>query len=87
MKQKELVAVIGIAFFTAIVAFIISSLVFKTPSTRSTKVPLAGSISTDFPDLNHDSNYNVIFNTNAYDPSVPLNGNNTPNNQPFQGTQ
>lgn len=83
MKRKDLVVLIGIAFVTAIIAFILSSVIFKVPRNRSTKVPIAGSINTTFPDVRHDSNYNTIFNTKALDPAVPLSPSDTPNNQPF----
>lgn len=84
MKQKNnLILLAGVAFFTAVVAFIISTIVFKGPSNRSTKVPVAGSIDSTFPDIRNDSDYNTIFNVNAVDPAVPLTPNTTPNNQPF----
>jgi hypothetical protein len=86
MKQKEAALLISVGFFTAILAFIISSMVFKVPSNRSTKVPLAGSIQTTFPDIKNDPSYNTIFNRNALDPAVPVQVGNSPNNQPFNGS-
>ncbi len=84
MKQKDIALLVVVGFFTAIVAFVFSTLVFKVPPNRSTKVPVAGSVTTTFPDIKHDPNYNTIFNTNALDPAVPLQvGSN--NNQPFNG--
>lgn len=86
MKRKDITLLVAVGVFTAIVAFIFSTLVFKVPTNRATKVPVAGSISTSFPDIKHDPNYNTIFNTNAIDPAVPLQvGSN--NNQPFNGSQ
>jgi hypothetical protein len=85
MKQKNIILLAGIGFLTAIVAFIFSTVIFKAPQNRSTKVPVAGRITTAFPDIRHDSNYNMIFNDKALDPSVPLSTSNTPNNQPFNG--
>lgn len=87
MKQKDIALLIGVGFFTAIFSFVLSSVIFKAPAHRSTKVPTAGSISTSFPDIRHDPNYNFIFNSNALDPAVPLDASSTPNNQPFNGTQ
>lgn len=83
MKRENLMLVIGIAVFTAFFAFILSSVIFKVPTNRSTKVPVAGSVENTFPDIRNDSNYNTIFNTNALDPAVPLDVSNAPNNQPF----
>jgi capsular polysaccharide biosynthesis protein len=84
VKQKNLILLIVVGFFTAIIAYIFSTMVFKPPAHRSTKVPVAGSISTSFPDIKNDPTYNIIFNTNALDPAVPLQagGNNI---QPFNG--
>ena len=86
MKQKDLLLLIVVGCLTAVIAFIFSTLIFKVPANRSTKVPVAGSISTSFPDIRHDPNYNTIFNTNAIDPAVPLQvgANNT---QPFNSSQ
>jgi hypothetical protein len=86
MKQKNLGLIIGIAFFTAIFSFVLSGVIFKVPANRSTKIPVAGSINSSFPDIKHDPNYSSIFNTNALDPAVPLQVGSTPNNQPFNGT-
>ena len=86
MKQKDLALLVSVAVFTAILAFVVSSVIFKVPANRSTKIPVAGSINTSFPDIKNDSNYNTIFNTNALDPAVPLQVGSSPNNQPFNGT-
>ena len=86
MKQKDVMLLVAVGFFTAIIAFIFSTLIFKVPASRSTKVPVAGSISTSFPDIKHDPSYNTIFNTNALDPAVPLQAGSN-NNQPFNGSQ
>jgi hypothetical protein len=83
MKRKDLILIVGIGCLTALIAFVISSVVFKVPSDRSTKVPVAGSINTSFPDIKNDPNYNTIFNDRALDPTVPLNASTAPNNQPF----
>jgi len=84
MKRNDFALIIGVAFFTAIFAFVVTSLVFKVPS-RSTKVPIAGQITTTFPDIRHDSQYNSIFNDQALDPAVPLQVG-SQNDQPFRGT-
>lgn len=84
MRQKDIILLVVVGFFTAIIAFIFSTLVFKVPAGRSTKVPVAGSISTSFPDIKNDPNYNTIFNNNALDPAVPLQVGSS-NSQPFNG--
>ncbi|HET7528950.1 MAG TPA: hypothetical protein VFJ84_01825 [Candidatus Saccharimonadales bacterium] len=84
MKRNDIALLIGVAFFTAIFAFVVTSLIFKVPS-RSTKVPVAGQITTTFPDIRHDQQYNTIFNDNALDPAVPLQVG-SQNDQPFSGS-
>lgn len=86
MKRKDLILLVGVAVFTAIIAFVLSTAVFKIPKNRSTKVPVAGSIDSQFPDVKHDSTYNTIFNNRSIDPTVPLDASNAPNNQPFNGS-
>jgi hypothetical protein len=86
MKQKDILLLVVVGFFTAIFAFLVTTVVFKVPANRSTKVPVAGSISTSFPDIKNDPNYNVIFNTKALDPAVPLQVGASPNDQPFNGS-
>lgn len=84
MKQKDVALLIGVAFFTAIFAFVVTTMIFKVPS-RSTKVPIAGEITNSFPDIKHDPQYNTIFNENALDPAVPLQVG-SQNDQPFSGS-
>lgn len=84
MKQKDLVTLIIIAFITAIFSFVLSSVLFKIPVGRATKVAsAASSVSTNFPDIKNDPNYNTIFNTNSLDPAVPVQVGTNPNSQPF----
>jgi hypothetical protein len=86
MKNQNVLMLVVVGFFTAIIAFVFSTIVFKVPTNRSTKVPVAGSISTSFPDIKHDPIYNTIFNTRAIDPAVPLQVGGS-NSQPFNGAQ
>jgi hypothetical protein len=86
MKQKDTTLLITIAIITAIFSFVLSSVIFKVPVNRSTKIPIAGSINTSFPDIKHDSSYNSIFNANSLDPAVPLQVDSNPNTQPFNNS-
>ncbi|HEX5447619.1 MAG TPA: hypothetical protein VFW90_00195 [Candidatus Saccharimonadales bacterium] len=84
MKRKDIALLVGVAFFTAVFAYFLTSLIFKVPA-RTTQVPVAGQITTTFPDIRHDPQYNTIFNSSALDPAVPLQVGGQ-NNQPFNGT-
>lgn len=86
MKQKDIAALALIALITAIFAFVLSGLIFKTPLSRSSTVPTADGISTTFPDIQNDPSYNTIFNGNALDPAQPVQVGSTQNSQPFNGT-
>lgn len=84
MKRKELFPLIGAVLLCAIVAFILSSVLFKGPN-KNTKVPTAENVSTDFPDVHGDPKYNSIFNRNALDPAQPIQVDDH-NSQPFSGS-
>lgn len=85
MKQKDLIRLAALSLITAIIAYFVSGLVFKVPSTRSAQIPVASNIDTTFPDITNDPSYNTIFNKNSVDLAVPLDTN-TGNNQPFNGS-
>jgi len=84
MKRKELIPLVGAALLCAIIAFILSMLVFKGPA-KNTKVPTAEDVSTQFPDVKNDPKYSSIFNKNALDPAQPIKVDNN-NSKPFSGS-
>jgi hypothetical protein len=86
MKQKDILLLVVVGFLTALFSFMLTGAIFKTPVNRSTKVPVAGSVSTTFPDIKNDPSYNTIFNSKALDPAVPLQVGANPNDQPFNGS-
>ncbi len=48
MKQKDLMTIVFIAVFSAVIAFIISNALFAAPKNRQQKVEIVDKISPDF---------------------------------------
>ena len=86
MKQKDIFTLAAVAFIAAIFSLIISSVVLKIPLSHNLKVPKIDVITTAFPDINNDPNYNAIFNKNSVDLAQPLQIGNTQNQQPFNNS-
>lgn len=86
MRQKDIFTLAVVAFIAAVISLILTSLVFKVPLARNLKVPTADTVSTAFPDIKNDPNYNAIFNKNALDPAQPLKVGDTQNTQPFSSS-
>jgi hypothetical protein len=87
MKRQDVATLAVVAFVSAIIAFIITSLVFTTPKNRSSKVPSLNTVTTSFPDIKNDPSYKAFLNSNALDPTQPVQIGTTQNNTPFNGTQ
>ena len=83
MKGKDLALIATFGIIAAIISFIVASSVFKPPA-GSTKVPNVMAIDPNFPDVKNDSSYNTIFNSNALDPTQPVQIGNQNNNVPFR---
>jgi hypothetical protein len=86
MKQKDIIALVGVGIFTAIISLVISGFLFGGGA-RHSKVPTAENISTSFPDIKNDPAYNSIFNSNALDVAQPVLVGGSQNNQPFNGSR
>jgi hypothetical protein len=85
MKRDGLIRLGLIAFVAAVFSYIVAGLVFSSPKTRSTEVPVAQPLSTTFPDVRHDPNYSFFVN-NPLDPTVPIQIGNSQNTAPFTGS-
>lgn len=82
MKSKDIALIIVIAVVAGIISFVVSGLIFVTPSNRQQKVEVAPKISTTF--TTPDSRY---FNTGSVDPTQTIQIGNTTNPAPFNGGQ
>lgn len=80
MKQKDIVLIIIIAFFSAIASYLVSNKLFVTASNRQQEVVVVDPIDGSFkpPDKKY-------FNDNSIDPAqdVPIGSNSNPT--PFNG--
>lgn len=82
MKRKDVVFVVVVAVFSAIISLVVSNLLFAPPANRQQKVEVVEPISTDF--TQPDNRY---FNTGSIDLTqlIQIGNNNNPN--PFSSGQ
>lgn len=83
MKRKELMTLALVVFLTAIISLILAGALFNSPAKRSAKVPVVPVISSSFPDVKNDPNYNFFLNEKALDPTQTIQIGGSPNNSPF----
>jgi hypothetical protein len=74
---------IAVAAITVFISFLLSSALFNSPSKHNLKAPVVESISSSFPDIKNDSNYNTFLNENALDATQPVQVGNSQNSAPF----
>ena len=87
MKRGDIAKVSLVAGLAAIISFLIASSLFNSPAKHNLKVPVVQTINSSFPDVANDPTYNVIFNSNAIDPTQPVQIGNSQNPSPFTGSQ
>jgi hypothetical protein len=87
MKRKELVTIAVVAVASGLLSLVIAGALFNSPSKRTAKVPVVQPISSSFPDVKNDSNYNFFLNESALDPTQPIQIGNSQNNTPFTNSQ
>lgn len=84
MKQKDSkLMLIVVAAITAVISLIISSAIFSSPKHHDLTAPVVQPLSSTFPDIKNDPNYNTFLNDKALDPTQPVQVGNTQNNAPF----
>jgi hypothetical protein len=71
MKQKDIIQLVFIGIFAAIVSFIVSGIIFS-PKKHTTTVPVVETLQTSMPDIQNDGNYNRFLNKDALDPTLPV---------------
>lgn len=87
MKRNGLMTLVAVVLGTGIISLIVAGALFNSPAKRSTKVPVVPAISSSFPDVKNDPNYNFFLNEKALDPTQPIQIGGSPNNSPFNGSQ
>ena len=71
------------AVLSGIVALIVARLIFNSPKSRSTPVPVVEAVNSTLPDISGDSNYKSIFNPQALNPTQLIQIGTGQNSQPF----
>ena len=84
MKRKDMTALVILGVISAIVAFVISGIVFQANSKKE-KVPTVEAINENFPNVLNEADYKVIFNNKALDPTQPIQIQGNNNTNPFVG--
>ncbi|MGA3150690.1 MAG: hypothetical protein ABSD10_03730 [Candidatus Saccharimonadales bacterium] len=87
MKRDDIIKIALVAGFSAIISFVIAGAIFNSPAKHDQKVPVVQSINSSFPDVANDPSYNVIFNSNALDPTQTVQIGNSQNTAPFTGSR
>lgn len=82
MDRKILPMIITVAVISAVISFVVASVVFQS-TPRGTKVPQVEAIKSTFPDVKNDSAYSSLFNSNALDPTQPVQIGGSQNTNPF----
>jgi hypothetical protein len=83
MKQKDITYLAGVAFFVAVISFVLAGFIFKAPAGRNTTVPIVQPIQATFPDVKNDPAYSSFLNSRALDPTESIQIGNNQNKQPF----
>lgn len=84
MERKDITLLATVGVISAVIAVIVSSLLF-TGTKKEDTAPTVDVISSTMPDLRNDPSYNYIFNTNALDLAQPVDIGASQNTQPFNG--
>jgi hypothetical protein len=82
MKQKDWALVLVMAFIGAIVALIISNILFTSPKSRKQTAEVVDPITASFP-----APPSKYFNSNATNPTQPITIGNGTNQNPFNSKQ
>jgi hypothetical protein len=83
MRKQDQTIIIVIAIISAVISLILASVLFGSPTKRNATVPIVQTIGTSLPDIKNDSSYNSFLNSNAIDPSQPVQTGSSQNQSPF----
>jgi hypothetical protein len=74
MKQKDIALILVVVFISAVASFVVSNMIFASPSNRQQQVEVV-----DSPDVRY-------FNNNSIDPTQLIQIGNNNNTNPFNGS-
>lgn len=86
MKRQDVMLIAVSAIAGALVALILATVLLGGHQ-KKLSVPVVESISSDFPDVQHDPQYKVIFNSSALDPTQTITIGSGQNGTPFSGNR
>jgi hypothetical protein len=82
MKQKDIALLVVIGFISVIISFIVSGMLFGSPSKNQQQAEVVQPISANLPPTD-----NRYFNDKAFDPTQPITIGQNANPDPFQEKQ
>lgn len=86
MKRKDVITLVVIGVIASIFSYIGSGVIFTSSKQRSEKVPVVQKISSDFPAVQSDSQYQAFFNKEALNPTQLIKIGTSQNQTPFNST-
>ena len=86
MKQKDIITLIFVIAFSAVVSFFLSKTLISSPKNRAQSVEIVEPINADFP-LVSEAPYNLFFNKNAVNPTQTITIEDQSNTKPFNQSQ
>lgn len=86
MKQQDVLVIVAVVIFSVIASFVVSNLVFAPSPSKQQQVERVDAITAEFPDPKVDSRYTKYFNSNAFDPALPIEIGDNNNDNPFNGS-
>lgn len=87
MNRKDLLPLIFIAVSSAVIAWVITGILFKAPANRGAQAPTAPVITSSFPDVKNDPAYKNFLNDQALNPAQPIQIGDSNNSTPFNSAR
>jgi len=86
MKRKDILSLVFMAILAGFISLLVAKVIFRAAD-HNTAVPVAMPLNGTFPDVKNDPAYKAFFNTNAIDPTQPIQISNNQNSSPFTGSR
>lgn len=83
MKQKDLLAIAVIVIVSAVISSVAAGAIFNSSEQRKEKVPVVEPISSQFPPVQNDTDFQAFFNPTALNPTQLIKIGTSQNPTPF----
>jgi len=87
MQRRDKLLILGVIVISAIISSFVAGLLFGSPKKHNATAPVVPDIATSMPDIKNDVNYNSFLNSNAFDPTQPVQTGSSQNKSPFNSSQ